>query len=825
MESDFVPHDAMEGAQIPRETAALLRALRFRGASARDLSRLTEEEWQALLPFCENAHLTFALAQLRVDGVPAWVAERLERNVADNALRYERVKATYREAALALEQAGVDHIVIKGFTQAPEYVADPRLRMQSDIDFVVRPEQVALAQAALESIGYRPDKNCDTRTSDHTQPMIRCGDWQWRGNAFDPSMPLSIELHFCLWNENTALFRVPEVQHFWERKTLRTIDEMEFHCLHPVDHLGHLCLHILRNVLSRGPIVHHVYELATFLHTYAHDDDLWRSWSTLHTDSMRAKEVIALYHAHLWFRCDLHPLVRQQFEALPPQQSSWLEHFGASSFEGMFRENKDSFWLHLSLIRPHVQKLLLLRRTFFPNVMPDPAKPAIPFAARAAGTRPKAGLIRYVTHRTLTYTQANLLTLSRGLRWQLQRHRLPRQFWIFLAASFFFDLGLSIYFFLFNLFLIGHGYTEKTLGLIAGAMAMGSFAGAIPAAGLARRFGLRAALVLAFVVGTLIFGARALLLAPPVQLGLAFASGLILSIWAVCISPAVANLTTERQRPFAFSLVFSLGIGVGALGGLFGGRLPGWIERHASAAPASVFADPLRLVLLLACGLVALGLWPAMRLTFEKVPAVPSHARPSFVPPFLLRFLPAIAVWGIVTGSFSPFANVYFAEHLRMPLPQVGNAFSASQAMQVIAVLAAPLLLRRLGLVNGIVFTQLAAAVFLCVLAAIHNPLAGALGYMAFTAFQWMNEPGLYSLLMDRVPEDQREGAAAANSLVMSASQALAAVLAGSAFARFGYPVPMLCIAAIAVVAACLFRGLVHAPQPRTVLKLDRVAE
>jgi predicted MFS family arabinose efflux permease len=306
---------------------------------------------------------------------------------------------------------------------------------------------------------------------------------------------------------------------------------------------------------------------------------------------------------------------------------------------------------------------------------------------------------------------------------------------------------------------------------------------------------------------------------------LAFVSGLTLSIWAVCISPAVAQMTTERQRPFAFSLVFSLGIGVGALGGLVGGRLPGWFAKHASASLASVSADPLRLVLLLSCGLVAVGIWPVARLTFQRAAVVPVQARPSFLSPFLLRFLPAIAVWGLVTGSFSPFANVYFAEHMHMPLPQIGNAFSASQAMQVVAVLAAPLLFRRWGLVNGVVFTQLAAAVFLCVLASIHSPLGAALGYMAFTAFQWMNEPGLYSLLMDRVPREQREGAAAANSLVMSASQALAALLAGAAFARFGYPAPMVCIAALAVIAAILFRGLIRARQPQTVLKLDRIAD
>jgi MFS family permease len=824
-----IPHETI-AARVPREVAALLAALQFRDAETEGLQRLSEEEWRSLLRFCEHAHLTFPLAQIRVDEAPAWVAEQLQRNIADNALRFERVKVTYREAAQALEDAGVDHIVIKGFTQAPGYVADPRLRMQSDIDFVCRPEQIALAQSALEAIGYQSDQQGDTRNDDHTPTMTRRGDWQWRGNIFDPAMPHSVELHFCLWNEDVSLVAIPETERFFARRTRRVLDGLEFFALSPEDHLGHLALHIARNLMLRNGIVHHVYELATFLDAHSDDDAFWASWQAKHSASLRAKEAIAFFHAAAWFECDLHPAVEDQIAALPKGQLEWLSHFTWSALEGMFHPNKDSVWLHLELLEGTKKKMVLLRRSFLPQVTTRLGSYRVAVQkgkiGDPEGKHPYRRYASYLVSRSLDHARMDWAALGRGIGWQLSRHRMAHGFWVFLAASFFFDLGLSIYFFLFNLFLIGHGYTEKTLGLIASAMAAGSFTGAIPAGRFAQRFGLRAALLLAFLLAVLVFSARALLLALPLQLALAFIAGLTLSIWAVCISPAVAHMTTERQRPFAFSLVFSLGIGVGALGGFVGGRLPGWLAQHAGAASTELSSvDPLRLVLLLSCGLVALGLWPVMRLTFERASAVPLQAKPSFLSPFLLRFLPAIAVWGLVTGSFSPFANVYFAEHMRMPLPQIGNAFSASQIMQVVAVLAAPLLFRRLGLVNGIVFTQLAAAVFLCVLAAIHSPLGAALGYMAFTAFQWMNEPGLYSLLMDRVPKDQREGAAASNSLVISASQALAAMLAGAAFARFGYPAPMVCIALVAVVAAALFGGLVRSPRPQTVLELDRVAE
>ncbi|HEY6375381.1 MAG TPA: MFS transporter, partial [Edaphobacter sp.] len=224
-------------------------------------------------------------------------------------------------------------------------------------------------------------------------------------------------------------------------------------------------------------------------------------------------------------------------------------------------------------------------------------------------------------------------------------------------------MGLSIYFFLFNLFLIGHGYTEKTLGLLTSAMAIGNLAGAIPAGKLAQRFGLRPILLACFLLASVVFSARAILLPFPWQISLAFLGGVTLSAWAICLAPAVAQLTDERQRPFAFSLVFSLGIGVGALGGFVGSRLPGWLTSHHILFQR---LQPDQLVLLCSCGIVALGLWPVTKLAFKHAP-LPKRTRP-FLAPGLLRLLPAIAIWSLVTGSFSPFANVYFARHLRMSL-------------------------------------------------------------------------------------------------------------------------------------------------------------
>jgi MFS family permease len=366
----------------------------------------------------------------------------------------------------------------------------------------------------------------------------------------------------------------------------------------------------------------------------------------------------------------------------------------------------------------------------------------------------------------------------------------------------FFDLGLSIYFLLFNLFLIGHGFTEKTLGFLTSAMAVGNIAGTIPAGYLARKLGLQRTLLVFFILATAIFLARSLTLSHICQLTLAFLSGLTLATWAVCLSPTVAQLTSERIRPFAFSLVFSVGIVIPALGGLAGGILPGWLARTALPIHS---LEPLQMVLVAACGIFAMGIWPILKLQLTLAHVI-TKTRSTFNP-FLLRFLPAVALWGMVDYSFSPFANVYFARHLQMSLPRIGLVFSLSQFAQVLAVLAAPFAFRKFGLVAGIVYIQIATSFALGSLAIARGTTTAAFIYVGYAALQ-CSEPGMYSLLMSRVPPSERAGASALNVLVISLAQAVAAAVSGASFVRFGYPTVLGVTAGVALAAAFLFRLL-----------------
>src|ERR1035437_2703788 len=80
--------------------------------------------------------------------------------------------------------------------------------------------------------------------------------------------------------------------------------------------------------------------------------------------------------------------------------------------------------------------------------------------------------------------------------------------------------------------------------------------------------------------------------------------------------------------------------------------------------------------------------------------------------------------------------------------------------------------------------------------------------YCAFMAAQHMCDPGLQSLLMDRIAAEERSGAAALYFLVISIAQAASAAIAGAGYARFGYPPVLIGIAVATVVAAAVFRIL-----------------
>jgi predicted MFS family arabinose efflux permease len=161
-----------------------------------------------------------------------------------------------------------------------------------------------------------------------------------------------------------------------------------------------------------------------------------------------------------------------------------------------------------------------------------------------------------------------------------------------------------------------------------------------------------------------------------------------------------------------------------------------------------------------------------------------------------------MAVWNLATGAINPFTNVYFAR-MHLPVQNISYVFSMAQLAQVIAILCAPFFFRKLGTVRAICGMELGTATAMAALSLAAGPVAGAAAYIGYMTFQYVSEPGMFTLLMDSADAADRNSASALNFLVMYVGQAVGAAVSGSMLARFGYP-PVLATASLICVAAAL---------------------
>jgi hypothetical protein len=405
----------------PRYVNALLSALNLRSPQPELLHTLDDRQWQRLLVFGDQMHLTIPLYQAFESYCPSWVRERVERNVTDNAQRFQSIKTTYNEIADILKRTNVDHLVLKGFTKAPEYVPDPRHRIQSDIDLFCVPETVIRARDALSALGFRSQHRLDD-LCEHLPALRRKTAWQWRGNAYDPEMPVAIELHHSLWD--STIERGPEgVTDFWHRRVERRLEEIRFSALCPIDSLGYLALNLLRDLLrGTGLVTSQVYELAWFLHRNSHNEEFWNNWTAMHDSALRRLETVSFLLARTWFDCNLAKAVETEIDRLPLGTQRWFDSLATCpSPMGWLRPNQDRVWLHISLLETTAEKRKVVFSRLLPRVLPVDAA----IASKVPNSAPTEASRSYTYYRYIVYlfTRAAYhlwvlpTTLWHGFRW------------------------------------------------------------------------------------------------------------------------------------------------------------------------------------------------------------------------------------------------------------------------------------------------------------------------------------------------------------------------------------------------------------------------
>lgn len=359
--------------ELPTFLRAVLAGLNFSSPDFQPLSELSQREWTRVLGFCDPSQLTLPLYLRCRDHFPAPIGARAARNLMNNGARWETLKSVYGELALALDEQQLPYLVLKGFSQWPMFVADPRHRVQYDIDLLLRPEQICEAAEVAARLGYQAVHSSRDQRPDHLPPMIRRTGWRWRGDYFDPEIPFSLELHFRTWNFESEHFGSRNLEAtFWGRALRRRCEQLSFPCLHPADAILYASMHAVRHLLHGNLRPSHVYEMAYLLHSEQHNDALWQEWSGMHDRASQLQQAICFSLAHLWFECSPHKLPAALIHSVPAQVAAWLELYAYSPLTATFKPNKDEVWLHWALVESKQERFAVLRRKFAPQRLPGP---------------------------------------------------------------------------------------------------------------------------------------------------------------------------------------------------------------------------------------------------------------------------------------------------------------------------------------------------------------------------------------------------------------------------------------------------------------------
>jgi predicted MFS family arabinose efflux permease len=378
---------------------------------------------------------------------------------------------------------------------------------------------------------------------------------------------------------------------------------------------------------------------------------------------------------------------------------------------------------------------------------------------------------------------------------------------LFLYGVFLVGLGQSIFMLLFNLYLRAVGLSDSAIGQVLSKASLGAAVAAIPVAFLFRAFPARLVLTIAGGAAAVALLLQGTLVAPEMLLTAAFCSGMVLTTFRLSIAPVVMRETKEEDRPFLFSASFAVLFLAAVVGSALGGLLP-----HLFGLLTADEGLALRWSLWVGCGVTLLSALP-----FYAMKEGPSSGPPPPTPwgqlvelidmdwGLLFRLCLPAALIGLGAGLIIPFMNLYFRDRFALSAGEIGLLFMLLQGFMILGNLFGPAVSRGVGLVRGVVLTQLASVPFMLLLA-LSGSLPIVLGaFFLRGALMNMNQPLTSHFAMEVVP---RRAHAITNSLLSLAwflSWSVSADIGGAMIGRRGYTEPLLLAAGLYVVASILY--------------------
>ena len=182
-------------------------------------------------------------------------------------------------ALRALNQAGVEPIVMRGLWLAEKVYPDPAMRPYADVDLVVPIESVNAAMQALGDRGYECHEDVAPIDPGQFRRLMAAGYYEGSGawsKAISERLEVQLDLHTSLAVLSRAWWPYrPTPEYLYERTQPWTIDGIRARAFEPHFSLIALCENMCRHGLarpSRGNLLIRHYDVLLVCNTLGDDD-------------------------------------------------------------------------------------------------------------------------------------------------------------------------------------------------------------------------------------------------------------------------------------------------------------------------------------------------------------------------------------------------------------------------------------------------------------------------------------------------------------------------------------------------------------------------
>jgi MFS family permease len=297
---------------------------------------------------------------------------------------------------------------------------------------------------------------------------------------------------------------------------------------------------------------------------------------------------------------------------------------------------------------------------------------------------------------------------------------------------------------------------------------------------------------------------------------LSFLAGVSITFYRVAAAPFFMRNSSREERTYIFSLSFGISMVASILGSVVFGQMVAILGNYLGDTIAAY-----RWTFVASVGLGFFAMIP-----FSLIKAVDpkkDNNRVDFSWSLIKRrfglyarlFSPYFVV-GTGAGLIIPFLNIYFRDRFDQPTDKIGLFYMAVHTTMLLGILAGPVLVKKIGMVRTLVWTQLASIPFMVTLAFTYSLTVAFVAFLVRGALMNMGHPIGSNFSMETVTQSEQPVVNALLMLGWTGSWMISTQVGGWLIEKHGYTLPLLLAVGLYIVSSLLYYTFFRKAEKKT---------